>query len=142
MSNLLHMQGIYKSFGGVNALTDAHLDVERGEIHALLGENGAGKSTLMNILTGVIHADKGKIEFDEKSYVLPSIRQMQAAGIAFVHQELSVINDLLVYENVFLNREIKNCFGVLKKTQMIEETKELFSSLGIDIEPQNSYLQL
>ena len=135
MSNLLHMQGIYKSFGGVNALTDAHLDVERGEIHALLGENGAGKSTLMNILTGVIHADKGKIEFDEKSYVLPSIRQMQAAGIAFVHQELSVINDLLVYENVFLNREIKNCFGVLKKTQMIEETKELFSSLGIDIDP-------
>lgn len=135
MSKLLHMQGIYKSFGGANALTDAHLEVNKGEIHALLGENGAGKSTLMNILTGVIHADKGTIEFDGKNYILPSIRQMQEAGIAFVHQELSVIKDLLVYENIFLNRELKNSFGVLKKAQMIKETKELFSSLGIEIDP-------
>lgn len=135
MSKLLQMQGIYKSFGGVNALTDAHLEVGRGEIHALLGENGAGKSTLMNILTGVIHADKGKIEFDGKNYILPSIRQMQEAGIAFVHQELSVINDLLVYENIFLNREIKNRLGILKKKQMIQEARDLFSELGISISP-------
>lgn len=135
MSKLLQMQGIYKSFGGVNALTDAHLEVDRGEIHALLGENGAGKSTLMNILTGVIPADSGKIEFDGKSYVQPSIRQMQEAGIAFVHQELSVIKDLLVYENIFLNREMRNRIGILKKGQMIEETKKLFSGLGIEIDP-------
>lgn len=129
------MQGIYKSFGGVNALTDAHLEIGRGEIHALLGENGAGKSTLMNILTGVISADSGSIEFDGKSYPFPTIRQMQDAGIAFVHQELSVIKDLRVYENIFLNREIKNGLGILKKAQMIKETEELFSSLEIKINP-------
>lgn len=135
MSRLLSMQGIYKSFGGVDALTNASLEVERGEIHALLGENGAGKSTLMNILTGDVHADRGSIEFDGKQYLLPSIRQMQDAGIAFVHQELSVITDLLVYENIFLNREIVSRAGVFKKKQMIKETVELFSSLGIDIDP-------
>ena len=69
----------------------------------LLGENGAGKSTLMNVLTGVISMDKGDIEFDGKTYAQPTIRQMEDAGIAFVHQELSVINDLTVYENIFLN---------------------------------------
>lgn len=135
MSKLLRMQGIYKSFGGSNALTDARLEVGTGEIHALLGENGAGKSTLMNVLTGVVHADRGEIEFDATAYVLPTIRQMQEAGIAFVHQELSVIKDLLVYENVFLNREIKNRFGILQKKKMIEETKALFDSLGIGIDP-------
>ena len=62
MNTILQMQGISKSFGGVHALVDVHLDVERGEIHALLGENGAGKSTLMNVLTGVIPMDKGHIE--------------------------------------------------------------------------------
>ena len=68
MNKILQMQGISKSFGGVHALVDVHLDVERGEIHALLGENGAGKSTLMNVLTGVISMDKGDIEFDGKTY--------------------------------------------------------------------------
>lgn len=135
MNKLLRMQGIYKSFGGVHALTDACLEVERGEIHALLGENGAGKSTLMNILTGVIQRDGGYIEFDGKEYPFPSIRQMQDAGIAFVHQELSVIKDLSVYENIFLNREIKGRFGILNKAQMIKEAKELFVSLGIELDP-------
>ena len=63
MNTLLQMQGISKSFGGVHALTDVHLEVAAGEVHALLGENGAGKSTLMNILTGVIPMDEGHIEF-------------------------------------------------------------------------------
>lgn len=135
MSKLLHMQGIYKSFDGSNALTDASLTVNTGEIHALLGENGAGKSTLMNILTGVVGADSGDIEFDGKSYPYPTIRQMQQAGIAFVHQELSVVKDLLVYENIFLNREITNPLGVLKKSQMINQTRALFSELGIEIDP-------
>ena len=96
MNTILQMQGISKSFGGVHALVDGHLDVEKGEVHALLGENGAGKSTLMNIRTGVIPMDKGRIEFDGKVYAQPTIRQMEEAGIAFVHQELSVINDLTV----------------------------------------------
>lgn len=135
MNTILQMQGISKSFGGVHALVDVHLEVEKGEIHALLGENGAGKSTLMNILTGVVPMDEGHIEFDGKVYAQPTIRQMEDAGIAFVHQELSVINDLTVYENIFLNREIRKKWHVLEKKQMIAQTKELFNRLGVNMDP-------
>lgn len=135
MSNILQMQNVSKSFGGVHALTDVHLTVEKGEIHALMGENGAGKSTLMNILTGVIPMDEGRIEFDGKVYSHPTIRQMEEAGIAFVHQELSVINDLTVYENIFLNREIQNKWHILESKKMIAATKELFARLGVDMDP-------
>ena len=142
MNTILKMQGISKSFGGVHALVDVHLDVAKGEIHALLGENGAGKSTLMNILTGVIPMDKGHIEFDGKTYSQPTIRQMEEAGIAFVHQELSVINDLTVYENIFLNREIRNKFHILEKKQMITQTRDLFSRLGVDMDPMTMVSEL
>ncbi len=135
MDNILEMRNITKAFGGVQALTDVHLEVEAGEVHALMGENGAGKSTLMNILTGVIPMDTGKIMFDGKTYVHPTIKQMEAAGIAFVHQEINVINDLMVYENIFLNREIQNKWRVLEKKKMIRETEELFERLGVTINP-------
>ena len=142
MNKILQMQGISKSFGGVHALVDVHLDVDRGEIHALLGENGAGKSTLMNVLTGVIPMDKGHIEFDGKNYAQPTIRQMEEAGIAFVHQELSVINDLTVYENIFLNREIRNRWHILNKKLMIAQTQELFSRLGVNMDPMTMVSEL
>ena len=135
MNTILKMQNVSKSFGGVHALVDVHLTVGRGEIHALMGENGAGKSTLMNVLTGVIPMDKGTIEFDGKEYPRPTIRQMEEAGIAFVHQELSVINDLSVYENIFLNRELMNKWHVLESKKMIEQTRELFARLGVDMDP-------
>ena len=132
---LLEMKNISKSFGGVKALQDVQLTVNKGEIIALMGENGAGKSTLMNILTGVYTLDKGTIIFDGKRYDNPTIRQMENAGIAFVHQELNVINDLAVFENIFLNREIKGKFNLLDKKQMIKETSELFDSIGVNINP-------
>ncbi len=132
---ILEMNNISKSFGGVKALTDIHLSVEEGEVHALLGENGAGKSTLMNILTGVIQADTGSIQWLGKEYVTPTIAQMEAAGIAFVHQELSVINDLSVTDNIFLCKEIKNKFGIINYKEEVKRTKELFESLGVDIDP-------
>lgn len=135
MNTILNMQGISKSFGGVHALVDVHLEVERGEIHALLGENGAGKSTLMNVLTGVIPMDAGHIEFDGKVYPSPTIRSMENAGIAFVHQELSVINDLTVYENIFLNRELLTKWHLLDKKQMIDKTRALFERLGVNMDP-------
>ncbi len=135
MNNILQMQNISKSFGGVHALDDVHLTVGRGEIHALMGENGAGKSTLMNVLTGVIPMDEGTIEFDGKSYPHPTIRQMEDAGIAFVHQEINVINDLTVYENIFLNREIRSKWRILNSKRMIAQTRELFARLGVDMDP-------
>ncbi|MDO4983655.1 MAG: sugar ABC transporter ATP-binding protein [Eubacteriales bacterium] len=132
---LLEMSHVSKSFGGVKALTDIHISVEEGEIHALLGENGAGKSTLMNILTGVIPADSGTISFNGKDYPNPTIQGMEAAGIAFVHQELNVINDLTVSDNIFLCRELRNKLGIIRKNEQIEKTKQLFSDLGVNIDP-------
>lgn len=134
---ILEMEHISKSFGGSMALRDVRLYVEAGEIHALLGENGAGKSTLMNILTGVIGMDEGEIRFDGRSYPAPTIRQMEAAGIAFVHQELNVVNDLMVYENIFLNREIKKKTGLLDKKAMIQKAKDLFEQLGVTMNPMD-----
>lgn len=135
MDNILSMKNISKSFGGVKALSNAHLSVRKGEVHALLGENGAGKSTLMNVLTGVVVMDEGIIEFDNKTYPHPTIHSMRDAGIAFVHQEINVINDLTVYENIFLNCEIKNKFGILNSKKMIEESRSLFARLGVDMNP-------
>ena len=132
---LLEMNHVSKTFGSTQVLKDIHLSVEEGEIHALLGENGAGKSTLMNILTGVLPADSGTITFNGKTYPNPSIQSMEAAGIAFVHQELNVINDLSVSDNIFLCRELKNKLGIIKKKEQIEETTRLFNNLGVKIDP-------
>ena len=133
--NILEMKNVSKAFGGSKALSNIDFSVEAGEIHALLGENGAGKSTLMNILTGVIPADSGSISFDGKDYPSPTIPQMEAAGIAFVHQELNVINDLTVADNIFLCREITNKIGLLKKKEQVKRARELFDSLGVNIDP-------
>lgn len=132
---ILEMQHVSKAFGGSKALSDIHFSVEEGEIHALLGENGAGKSTLMNILTGVIPADEGSITFCGKSYPSPTIPQMEAAGIAFVHQELNVINDLTVADNIFLCRELKTKLGLLNNKEQVARSRKLFEDLGVDIDP-------
>lgn len=101
----LEMSGIYKAFNDIPVLKDVHLTVEAGEVHALLGENGAGKSTLMNVLTGVYRRDAGQILFDGAELNNTSVKQTEQQGIAFVHQELNLFNDLLVYENIFLGKE-------------------------------------
>ena len=132
---ILTMNHISKAFGGSQALSDIHFSVDEGEVHALLGENGAGKSTLMNILTGVISADSGTINFLGKDYPSPTIQQMEAAGIAFVHQELNVINDLSVSDNIFLCRELKNKLGLIDHKEQLRRTKQLFEDLGVKINP-------
>ena len=135
MAKILEMNHISKSFGGAKALSDVHFEMEEGEVHALLGENGAGKSTLMNILSGVLTADSGKITFLGKEYTAPTIKEMEEAGLAFVHQELNVINDLSVADNIFLRNEIRNRFGLINEKEQIKKTKELFESLGVDMDP-------
>ena len=125
---LLNMSGIYKAFSGVSVLSGVELHVNVGEIHALLGENGAGKSTLMNILSGSYTADAGTITGS-------SIKQIEDAGIAFVHQELNLFNDLLAYENIFLGAEETTPWGSLKKRDMANKAAELFERLGVDIDP-------
>ena len=102
----LQMKDIVKSYSGVTVLKGVSLNVRQGEIHALLGENGAGKTTLMNILGGVVTKDSGEIYLFGEPARISSPADSQALGIAFIHQELNVVNDLRVYENLFLGREL------------------------------------
>ena len=132
---LLNMSGIYKAFSGVSVLSGVELRVNVGEIHALLGENGAGKSTLMNILSGSYTADAGTVTFDGADITGSSIKPIEDAGIAFVHQELNLFNDLLAYENIFLGAEETTPWGSLKKRDMANKAAELFERLGVDIDP-------
>ncbi len=133
---LLEMKEIKKSFSGVPVLKGVELEVNAGEVHALLGENGAGKSTLMNVLTGVFPKDAGTVKFEGKEYEHMTIRESEKIGIAFVHQELNLFNDLKVYENIFLSKEYTKAFGRLDKKRMVKETRELFDRLGVSIDAE------
>ena len=134
-NSAMKMSNIVKSFDGVYVLKDVSLDIKEGEIHALLGENGAGKSTLMNILGGVLPMDSGEIEiFGEKAHITKPA-ESQELGVAFIHQELNVVNDLYVYENMFLGYELHKG-GKLDAKTMCQQTKEVFDRMNVDINPR------
>jgi ribose transport system ATP-binding protein len=102
VSELLEARGVQKAFGGVAALLDGSLSVRAGEIHAVLGQNGAGKSTLMNVLAGDVARDGGTITLGGAAYAPRSPLEARKAGVAMVHQELSICPHLTVAENVML----------------------------------------
>ena len=110
---ILELQGITKSFGGVEALRGVDFALLPGEIHGLVGENGAGKSTLMKIIAGVHTEFSGRVLIDGQETHFRSARDAHAAGIAMVHQELSVAPDLTVAENVFLGNQPINRLGLV-----------------------------
>ncbi|MDQ0429210.1 ribose transport system ATP-binding protein [Planomicrobium stackebrandtii] len=130
------MHNIEKSFNGVPVLKKVTLEVEQGEIHALLGENGAGKSTLMNILGGVHQPDNGQIFVKGEKISMANPHVSQAQGISFIHQELNMVGDLKVYENMFLGSEIRNKIGFLNVEEMCRQTREILAELGVYINPK------
>lgn len=130
----LRMQNIYKSFGANNVLQNVDFELKSGEICALLGENGAGKSTLMNILGGVIQADKGTITIDGETRKFDSPVDSLDAGIGFIHQELNLINDLTIYENMFITHLIKKGI-LLDAAKMRDDTAAFFKQMNIDLDP-------
>jgi len=130
----VQMNDIYKSFGKNHVLKGVDFSIESGDIHALVGENGAGKSTLMNILSGILPMDKGEIIIDGKKANISNQDISKSYGISFIHQELIDFPDLKVYENIFMNQEIKTGF-FLDFKKMKEECKKLFQRLDIDIDP-------
>ena len=132
----LKMDGICKSFGSNEVLKSVGFQLSEGEICALLGENGAGKSTLMNILGGVLQPDSGEILLDGQKRKFDSPAQSLDAGIAFIHQELNLINDLPIYENMFIGRELKKKNGLLDHKRMIEETRRVFERMGLTLDPK------
>ncbi|TDO85918.1 monosaccharide ABC transporter ATP-binding protein (CUT2 family) [Halanaerobium saccharolyticum] len=132
----IEMKNIYKSFGATEAVKDVSFSVAGGEVCALIGENGAGKSTLMNILGGVLPADKGKILVDGQQVDFNRPADSLSAGIAFIHQELNLINDLPIYENMFLGRELKKKGGILDLEKMVEKTQNVFDAMEIKLDPK------
>ncbi|MEV6081076.1 sugar ABC transporter ATP-binding protein [Streptomyces sp. NPDC052069] len=125
---MLTMQGVSKSFLGVRVLHDVGLDLEAGEVHALVGENGAGKSTLMKILTGEHRPDTGTITIDGTPHSFSHPAQAQAAGIGIIHQEFALLAHRTVAENVFLGREPTRR-GLVDRRAMERRTAELLARI-------------
>lgn len=131
----LEMQEICKSFGVVRVLKNVDFSVRGGEICALIGENGAGKSTLMNLLGGVLQPDSGRMLLDANPVSFRNPAESLSAGIAFIHQELNLINDLTIYENMFIGRELKKKNGLLDADAMRRQTQEIFDKMDFQLDP-------
>ena len=101
---LLRMEGVSKSYGGVRALDSADITIAAGRVHAILGENGAGKSTLIKVLAGVVAPDSGRMTIEGRPAAFATPAAAQAAGIAVIFQELSLIPELTVADNILINK--------------------------------------
>ena len=102
---VLSAKNICKDFYGVNVLENVNFELKSGEIHALVGENGAGKSTLIKIISGVYKKTSGKIEINGEEVLFQDPNEALEAGITVIHQELSLVPQLSIGENIFLNQE-------------------------------------
>jgi ribose transport system ATP-binding protein len=131
----LAMRGITKRFPGVVALDDVTLEVRRGELHAICGENGAGKSTLMKILSGVYQPDAGTLEVCGQPLRFAGTRDAERAGVAIIHQELALVEELTVAANIFLGREHRGRLGLLDDRGMVREAAAILAQLECDVSP-------
>lgn len=131
-NSLVQMKNIAKSFSDTKVLKGVHLELDHGEILALLGENGAGKSTLMKILSGIYSKEEGEIYLDGELCHFQNPKEAQNKGIAIIHQEMNLCNDLTVSENIFLGREISGTLQLSRK-KMDEESQRILDSLGVSM---------
>ncbi len=129
------MRGMVKTFGSVVALSDGTIDLYAGEAHAFLGENGAGKSTMVKIMSGVHQPDAGQFMLDGHPAHFGGPHDSQAAGIAVIYQEPTLFDDLTVAENIFLGRQPLSRGRRINRREMNRRVREIFSQLGVDIEP-------
>jgi len=143
MTPILEMRGITKSFPGVNALENVNLTVERGEIHALVGENGAGKSTLMKVLSGVYPAGdyEGQIVFEGEERHFHSIAESEKCGIVIIHQELALVPLLSIAENIFLGNE-RASGGIIDWGETYRRTEELLRRVSLKESPRTRVTHL
>lgn len=138
---IVEMNHIMKSFAGIKALNDVHLDLREGELHALMGENGAGKSTLMKILTGVYIKDGGTIKLmgqagEMKEVEIKTPLQAQHLGISMVFQEFNLLDNMDVAENIFLGREPVDSMRCIDKKKMYIEAKKWLDKVHLDVDPK------
>ncbi len=135
------MEGIYKSFPGVQALENVDFTLRTGEIHALVGENGAGKSTLIKVMTGVERQDQGTVILEGKEAFIKSPLHAQTMGISTVYQEVNLCNYLTVAENILIGREPRR-LGRIDWKGMNNRARQVLQGLNIDIDvtqPLGSY---
>lgn len=125
-SPLLLMEGISKHFGATCALDAVDFDLQKGEVHALVGENGAGKSTLIKILSGAVKPDRGTIRLQGRRFAPASPLESRRAGISVIYQELNLAPHLTVEENIMLGRERHSC-GFIRRRQMRDRVREVLS---------------
>jgi ABC-type sugar transport system ATPase subunit len=133
---ILEICNIDKSFPGIKALDNVSFRIRRGTVHALMGENGAGKSTLMKVLLGIYQKDRGKIILNGTEHKINNPTEGLKSGVAMIHQELSSVQELTVYENIFLGKEIT--FGgtiFTNRKAMIKAVENLFARLNIKLDP-------
>ena len=132
---LIAIEHVTKRYPGVLALDDISFEILPGELHAICGENGAGKSTLMKILAGVIAEYEGEIRIRGQQVQFRGTRDAEAAGVAIIHQELNLVEDLSVAANIFLGRELRGPLGLLKDREMESRAGELLRSLECEVRP-------
>ncbi len=132
---ILSVKDICKKFGDNQVLFDLGFSLEKGEVHALIGENGAGKSTLMKILSGYYQPTSGQIFLDGKQVDVSDSRIGEALGIVLIHQEFNLAEHLTVEENIFLGREIQSGLFLDKKA-MQQQSRTLLSELDCDVDPK------
>ena len=135
--NVLRVEHVSKRYGAVTALTDINLRLRKGEVLSLIGDNGAGKSTLLKIICGFQPPTTGKIILDGQEVQLRSVDHARSLGIDAVYQDLAVINQLTVYQNMFLNRE-KLRWPLLNSRAMRREAKERLDEIGVRIPDVNA----
>ncbi len=134
---LLRLERISKAFSGVTVLSDVHLEVRPGEVHALVGENGAGKSTLMKIVSGAHRADRGRMVWKGRELRIKNPRQAREIGISIVHQELMLVPQLSVGENIFLGRHPvqRDVFRWVRWQEIQERAATALQALGHALDP-------
>ncbi len=130
---ILEMKNITKTYPGVKALDNVNLQIQSGEIHALVGENGAGKSTLMNVLSGTIPFGQytGDIVYNGETCRFSNIRDSEKLGIVIIHQELALIPELTIAENMFLGNERRNKFGKIDWNETYKQATDNMKRVGL-----------
>ena len=128
---MLELQHISKHYPGVKALDKVSLSIKEGEVHAICGENGAGKSTLMNIISGSVIPNEGKIWLKGQELRCKNPKEAYEKGIAIVHQERSLIYSLSIAENVFAGRAPRNKWGLIQRKKLYTQTQKLLQELGL-----------
>jgi len=134
---ILELKDVSKSFSGVQVLHNINIEVEKGEVHVLLGENGAGKSTIIKIITGAYEKDIGELIWKGNPLEVTKPSDSIDAGIGTIYQELNLIPELSIMENIFLGHEKKtgSKFSLLDRSTMKKEAKVLMERLGQNVDP-------